>query len=86
MIVGIVYTILAGLLFVVSYLRHRHSRHDFSDPGCKQVERGSPTVGQTGAGKRVFGRPVVTAGWIVVSVSVVVACVEIGLLVLVLQL
>ena len=40
------------------------------------------TVGQSG---RVFGRPFVTAGWIVVAVSCVVAGMEIALLVLILQ-
>lgn len=41
------------------------------------------TVGQEGT--RIFGRPFITAGWIVVAVSIVVAAVEIGLLVLVLD-
>ena len=41
------------------------------------------TVGQHG--KRIFGRPFVTAGWIVVLLTVVVAAMEIGLLVLILQ-
>jgi hypothetical protein len=42
-----------------------------------------PTVGQEG--KRNFGRPFITAGWIVVAVSVIVASVEFALLVLVLE-
>lgn len=41
------------------------------------------TVGQENT--RVFGRPFITAGWIVLAVSGVVAAVEIGLLVLILQ-
>ena len=34
---------------------------------------------------RILGRPFITAGWIVVGVTAVVAAVEIGLLVLVLK-
>ena len=42
-----------------------------------------PTIGQEG--KRIYGRPFVTAGWIVIYVAVVVAVVEITLLVFLLQ-
>jgi hypothetical protein len=66
-------------------MRSRHSRHDFADrreedPSHKIAIQ---TIGQEG--KRVFGRPFVTAGWIVVGVSGAVAVVEIGLLALVLK-
>ncbi|EMD34919.1 hypothetical protein CERSUDRAFT_116454 [Gelatoporia subvermispora B] len=85
--IGILYTVLAGLLFVLAYLRQRHSKHDFADKYSVAGiydQRVVKTVGQTG--KRIFGRPFVTAGWIVVAVTVVVAAVEIGLLVLIFQL
>ncbi|KDQ23899.1 hypothetical protein PLEOSDRAFT_1098009 [Pleurotus ostreatus PC15] len=126
--IGLLFAILGGLMFVLSFLRARHSRHDFadyneeakegetetaeSDTKAKGRRRGMrddsdsddesksdiyrtyhygplkyhnvvKTKGQTG--KRVFGRPFVSAGWIVLSVSGVVAAVEIGLLVLVLK-
>ncbi|KZT64198.1 hypothetical protein DAEQUDRAFT_769903 [Daedalea quercina L-15889] len=82
--IGLAYTVLGVALTVISFFRHRHSRHDFADVHRKETwERAIPTVGQTG--KRNFGRPFVTAGWIVVSVTTVVAAVEISLLVLLLH-
>ncbi|OCH92542.1 hypothetical protein OBBRIDRAFT_833329 [Obba rivulosa] len=82
--IGIVYTVLAGLLFGVAYLRQQHSKHDFADKHSILHDRKViKTVGQTG--KRVFGRPFITAGWIVILVTVVVFAVEIGLLVLIFQ-
>lgn len=91
--IGLLYIILAALLFLLSIVRRRHSRHDFSDrhgaPAGRwdgevienEVAQGRPTADGR---KRVFGRPFVTAGWVVVAVSFVVAAVEVGLLVLVL--
>ncbi|EJD05603.1 uncharacterized protein FOMMEDRAFT_79127, partial [Fomitiporia mediterranea MF3/22] len=87
--IGLLYTILAGMLFILSYLRSRHSRHDFSDHyriGNSPYD-GIPiikTVGQTG--KRIFGRPFITAGWIVLAVSLVVLAVEAALFALILKL
>ncbi|KAJ3727507.1 hypothetical protein F5878DRAFT_547044 [Lentinula raphanica] len=88
--IGLLFTILGALLFVLSFLRDRHSRHDFADPrgralyGSYEPEDIIQTVGQKGT--RIFGRPFVTAGWIVISVAFVVFAVEIGLLVLILKL
>ncbi|KAJ4484140.1 hypothetical protein C8J55DRAFT_541832 [Lentinula edodes] len=102
--IGLLFTILGALLFVLSFLRDRHSRHDFADTqGTKTSPEPSQnshisyiypdshvpgdiirTVGQKGT--RIFGRPFVTAGWIVISVACVVLAVEIGLLVLILEL
>ena len=79
--VGIVYVVLAVMFFTISYFRHRHSRHDFAD----QYSEKSVIVTQGQQNKRIFGRPFVTAGWIVVAVSIVVAVVEIALLVLIFQ-
>ena len=83
--VGIVYTVLAGILFVLAYFRQRHSRHDFSDKNREAAyyANAMQTVGQ--AGKRIFGRPFVTAGWVVALLSLVVFIVEVGLLVLIFQ-
>ena len=71
----------------MSYLRARHSRHDFA-AGTKEREHGTggalKTVGTDGT--RIFGKPFVTAGWIVVAVAVIVFAVEIALLSMVLQL
>jgi hypothetical protein len=71
------------MLFVLAFLRQRHSLHDFADSSWTHPSFQNPirTIGQTG--KRVFGRPFVTAGWIVVGVTIVVAAVEMGLLVLI---
>ena len=82
------FTILGALLFVLSFIRDRHSRHDFADPRGTDTSPYDPadvikTVGQPDS--RIFGRPFVTAGWIVISVACVVLAVEIGLLVLILQ-
>lgn len=83
--VGILYAVLAGLLFIVSFFRARHSRHDFADRDKEEAQaRMIKTKGQDG--KRIFGRPFVTAGWIVVAVSALVAAVEICLLALIMYL
>ncbi|KAH9894025.1 hypothetical protein C8Q73DRAFT_790603 [Cubamyces lactineus] len=84
--IGILYTALAGMLFILAYFRQRHSRHDFADRNRNPAacENAIKTVGQTG--KRVFGRPFVTAGWIVALLSLVVFAVEICLLVLIFNL
>ncbi|KAI0799638.1 hypothetical protein BC629DRAFT_1497344 [Irpex lacteus] len=81
--IGILYTVLAAMLYIMAFLRQRHSLHDFADNSWLHPSLHNPikTVGQTG--KRIFGRPFVTAGWIVVAVSIVVAVVEITLLVLI---
>lgn len=97
--VGLLYAVLAALLFVCSYLRSRHSQHDFADKykpsssdetcdGSKAQTQSRPlriikTKGQEN--KQNFGRPFVTAGWIVLAVAGVVAAVEIALLVLILK-
>lgn len=84
MAVGLAYTVLGAALTVMSFIRHQYSRHDFADIHRKETwEHARPTVGQTG--ERVFGRPFITAGWIVIAVTVIVAAVEISLLVLVLD-
>ncbi|KAJ8523193.1 hypothetical protein ONZ45_g291 [Pleurotus djamor] len=127
--IGLLFAILGAMMFVLAFLRSRHSKHDFADydtgkevkagiddarvGGSRQAEdeEGSDgdsgdegknqniyrkyrygslvyhnvvkTVGQTG--KRVFGRPFVSAGWIVLSVTGVVLAVEIGMLVLIIR-
>jgi len=86
--IGILYAVLAGLLFVASFFRARHSRHDFADYDKERYDSGRPqalkTKGQEG--QRIFGRPFKTAGWIVIAVTLLVAAVEICLMVLVLEL
>lgn len=84
--VGILFAVLGALLFILAFLRARHSNHDFPDRWRTEAphEPGLKTVGQEGT--RIFGRPFVTAGWIVLAVTCVVATVEIGLLILVLEL
>ncbi|KAJ7054702.1 hypothetical protein C8F01DRAFT_482648 [Mycena amicta] len=98
--IGLLFAILGVALYILAFLRARHSRHDFADfdkpesrvAGEHEQEWGSlrirsreivKTRGQEHA--RLFGRPFITAGWIVVAVAAVVAVVEIALLVLVLK-
>ena len=75
---------------IISFLRARHSDHDFDDrwkdPKLREERQREAiqTVGQEGT--RIFGRPFVTAGWIVLAVACVVAVVEVGLLVLLIRL
>lgn len=84
-LVGLVFAILGGLLFVIAFFRSRHCIHDFADRDkeSSEIDRGLRTVGQEGG--RIFGRPFITAGWIAVEVTVVVALAEIALLVLIVQ-
>jgi hypothetical protein len=82
-IVGILYAILGGLLSIAAFVRGKHSLHDFADPPKNGMDyhwrkTAMPTIGQED--KRVFGRPFVTAGWIVLCVAVIVATVEVTLL------
>ena len=72
-------------MFVISYFRSRHSTHDFADrhKEAHKFDVCIKTKGQDGA--RIFGRPFVTAGWIVVQVTAVVAAAEIALLVLIIR-
>ncbi|KAF7321143.1 hypothetical protein HMN09_00202400 [Mycena chlorophos] len=99
--IGLLFAVLGASLYILAFLRARHSRHDFADfhkpesrdpgySGGRDLRQwGSlrirsreiiKTKGQEHA--RVFGRPFITAGWIVVAVAAVVAVVEIALLVL----
>jgi hypothetical protein len=73
-------------MFILAFLRARHSIHDFADRWKEEpkYQDAIKTVGQEGT--RIFGRPFVTAGWIVVAVTLIVAAVEIGLLILILRL
>ncbi|KAG8678198.1 hypothetical protein FRC08_017983 [Ceratobasidium sp. 394] len=92
--IGLMYTILAVLLFILSVVRRRHSRHDFSDyyAACGRFDGEHPSgSAHEGAGpaaprKRIFGRPFATAGWVVVVLTAVVAIVEIALLAFILEL
>ena len=69
----------------MAFFRARHSAHDFADrhKEAASVDEGIQTVGQDTS--RIFGRPFVTAGWIVLQVSVVVAAVEIGMLAIIMR-
>ncbi|PFH48857.1 hypothetical protein AMATHDRAFT_64538 [Amanita thiersii Skay4041] len=84
--VGLLFAILGGLMYIIAFLRARKSWHDYADREVNWRSRQKiiKTVGQEGA--RIFGPPFVTAGWIVVAVSCIVAAVEIALLVLILEL
>ncbi|KAF9512846.1 hypothetical protein BS47DRAFT_1330055 [Hydnum rufescens UP504] len=77
--IGLVYCILTAVLVVTAVVRRRHSRHDFSDRYGRQVGRWDGFYGDS---HRIFGRPFVTAGWIVIIVSIVVGGLQLGLIVL----
>jgi hypothetical protein len=83
--VGLLFAALAGLLFIIALIRSQHSQHDFADRTKEDpaFEQAVLTHGQET--KRVYGRPFVTAGWIVISVTIIVAIAEIGLLALIVQ-
>lgn len=76
------YAILACLLYIVAFLRHRQTRHDFADKYLGRAWRHAmPTVGQ--AGKQNFGRPLTTATWFILLVTMIVALVEAAFLVII---
>ena len=83
--VGLLFVILGAVLFIIAYLRARHSAHDFADRNkeAQILDSGIKTEGQDNT--RIFGRPFVTAGWTVVQVTVAVAVVELGLLGLIIR-
>jgi hypothetical protein len=78
--VGLLYAILAAVLYAIAFFRARHSQHDFSDEDAGECEDSAAmqTAGQQGG--RRFGRPFATAGGFVVAVTVAVAAIEIALL------
>ncbi|KAF8900433.1 hypothetical protein CPB84DRAFT_1028882 [Gymnopilus junonius] len=65
--IGLLFAILGGLLFILAFIRSRHSTHDFADrhKEVHRVEQCIKTKGQDGT--RIFGRPFITAGWIVIQ-------------------
>ena len=78
---------MAALLSIVAYFRSRHSQHDFADSWAHPLPPLNTVVKTAGQeGTRIFGRPFVTAGWIVVAFAAIVLVVEVALLVLVLEL
>lgn len=74
--VGLTFLALSVMLAIIAAIRQRHTYIDFSDQHRPPAVPGGP---------RIFGRPFVTAGQVVIAVTVVVAAVEIALLVLVLR-
>ncbi|KAF9261995.1 hypothetical protein L218DRAFT_929910 [Marasmius fiardii PR-910] len=86
--IGLIFAILGALLLLISFTRDRHSRHDFADPRANEEEEEEtpiPNFSSTPPA-RIFGRPFVTAGWIVIAVTSVVLVAEIGLMVLIIKL
>ncbi|KAL1708739.1 hypothetical protein EV121DRAFT_254062 [Schizophyllum commune] len=82
--IGILFAVFGVLMFFLSFYRSKHSKHDFADHDYTRYEgRMIETKGQHG--KRVFGRPFVTAGRVVVLVTALVLALEITLMVLVFQ-
>lgn len=93
------YLILACLLYLCDLLRRRKAHKDFSDAfkdvtGPQRWDEADlhPPVQPLRSAPakdprdRVFGAPFVTAGWVVIAVTGVVAAVEISLLGLLLKL
>ena len=75
-------------LAVISYARTYYSDEDFADhvvpPSARSSRELSAAAASTGS-RRVFGRPFVTAGWIVVVVTTVVIILEFTILFLILH-
>ena len=96
-IVGFLYVALAVSMAVVSYGRGYYSDEDFADhavpPNARESTYGtfdsrrepSAASATTSSTRRVFGRPFVTAGWIVVVMTIVVLTVEFSILYLILH-
>ncbi|KAI0314870.1 hypothetical protein OF83DRAFT_1174351 [Amylostereum chailletii] len=89
--IGLLYAVLAALLFACAYLRERHSQRSLNE-GEEEEDEGSPLrrgrhVVQTKGHehKAPVGPPFVTAGWVVISVAGIVAVTEIVLLALILE-
>lgn len=82
---GLLFVVLSALLFIIAYLRSRHSAHDFADRyrGAAEFDVCIKTKGQEGG--RIYGRPFKTAGWIVIELTTVVALAEMALLALIVQ-
>jgi len=93
--IGLMYLILACLLYICDLARRRKSHLDFADAVKGDVgprrwdddDIRPPGLARSrkDSTNRVFGAPFRTAGWIVLAVTVVVASVEIALLVLLLR-
>ena len=67
------------MLYTFAYFRQRHALHDFADELSEK-----PAISTRGQeNTRIFGKPFVTAGWIVLGVFLTVLAIEIGLLVLI---
>lgn len=84
--VGLLYALLAAFLLVIASIRAKHNKHDFADhPDSEEFySRAIQTKGQSNV--RVFGRPFVTAGRIVVAILIGVGVIEVTLLALILKL
>jgi len=82
--IGLLFAVLSGILFIIAFFRSRHSTHDFADRHKESPELDVciKTKGQESG--RVFGRPFVSAGWVVIELTLVVAMAEVALLVLIL--
>lgn len=98
-VVGCLYITLAVTLAVISYARGFYSNEDFADhavpPSARESTYGTFDLDQgreqsaasatTSSSRRIFGRPFVTAGWIVVMVTIVVLSIEFSILYLILH-
>lgn len=99
--VGLLYALLSAFLFAISFVRSRHAKHTLADDfksrkSCSDgtqslspeaaTEKEQPLVTRGLEGKPSIGSPFHTSGHIVFAIVGVVAAVELGLLVLVLQL
>ncbi|KAF8322782.1 uncharacterized protein EI90DRAFT_3020045 [Cantharellus anzutake] len=93
--IGLLYCILTALLALTTVVRRKHSRHDFSDKYRGIGGRGDGTgdddrLTLEGGGDpvpvRIFGRPFVTAGRIVIIISLLVVTIQVTLLAFIFEL
>lgn len=81
------YAILAAAFAITAYARRRYSNEDFADQRMPSpVSSAGGSKDSAIAARRIFGRPFVTAGWIVVGTTTVVAAIQLSLLALLLSL
>ncbi|KAF8330152.1 uncharacterized protein EI90DRAFT_3060882 [Cantharellus anzutake] len=87
--IGLLYCILTALLALTTVVRRKHSRHDFSDKYRSIGGRGDGAGGGDPVpvdGRRIFGRPFVTAGRIVIIISLLVVSIQVTLLAFIFEL
>ncbi|KAL1708828.1 hypothetical protein EV121DRAFT_276794 [Schizophyllum commune] len=83
--IGVLFAVFGVLMFCIAYYRSRHSKHDFADNNIKTGKEGRVMQTDGQHGKRIYGRPYITAGKFVVLVALLVLGLELALLIMLLN-